>query len=58
MINQQNSSLRNIRNIIGSSAGGILGLAICCEMNKESLMKIASTLGEVPYNDKIDLKEE
>ena len=31
-----------ISSVIGSSAGGILGLAICCNMDPKEIMKVSS----------------
>ena len=42
-----------IKNIIGSSAGGILGLAFCCNVTEELLLEVVATLGKIPTTDKI-----
>lgn len=42
-----------IKNIIGSSAGGILGLAFCCDVPEELLLEVVTTLGGIPTTDKI-----
>ena len=43
-----------IKSIIGSSAGGILALAFCCEMEFDQLVEICTRLGNVPKDDKFD----
>lgn len=41
----------HIRSIIGSSAGGILGLAICCELKDEEIMSIVMDLENIASDD-------
>lgn len=49
--------MKKVVSIIGSSAGGILGLAFCCSMDKEELLDVVATLGRIPSIDKIKLDE-
>ena len=43
----------NTKSIIGSSAGGILGLAVCCELDPEDMEGlIVNYLQYVPFHDK------
>ena len=43
---------QEISSLIGSSAGGILALAFCCNLPPEELEEICTELGQIPLNDK------
>jgi predicted acylesterase/phospholipase RssA len=37
-----NYSQEEIKTIIGSSAGGIIGLAVCCKISPDGIIKLCS----------------